>query len=333
MPFDVFGMCNALFDIQAEVDDSIIRELNLEKGSMNLIDHEQQRAVVPRIYDKIVNTEPGGSGANTMIGLAMLGGKACYTSHVGEDEHGDLYRSGLSARGVKPNLGTEPGDTGICLVLVTPDAQRTMLTYLGRSRDLVKEDVNTDDLRASRYIYITGYLWDTENQKEAVLHAMREANSAGVKVALSLSDPFCVHRHKSDFQRIIADHVAVLFGNFAEAQAITDTTSPRDAVRELAKHCEVAVVTMDDKGSLIQAGEQVFEITVYPVTPVDTTGAGDMYAAGLLYGLSKGLPLDVTGRIAAYCAAKVVAQLGPRLESIDLQAIAKLTQGAPLTDV
>jgi sugar/nucleoside kinase (ribokinase family) len=333
MKFDVYGMCNALHDIQAEVDDSVLRDLNVKKGSMTLIDHEQQRAVVPRIYDSIVNTEPGGSGANTMIGLAMLGGSACYTSHVGEDEHGELYRSGLAARGVKPNLGSGPGDTGICLVLITPDTQRTMLTYLGRARELVQDDINLHDLRQSRYIYITGYLWDTETQKHAVLRAMREANSAGVKVALSLSDPFCVNRHKSDFQRIIIDHVDLLFGNYSEAQALTDTDNPYDAARELARHSEIAVVTMDDRGSVIQKGDESFGIPIYPVTPVDTTGAGDMYAAGLLYGLTKGLPLDVTGRIAAYCAAKVVAKLGPRLESIDLTAIERLKAGASLTEV
>ena len=333
MRFDVFGCCNALFDIQAEVPESVLQELGLEKGSMNLIEHEQQRAIVPKVYDSIVNTEPGGSGANTMIGLAMLGGKACFTSHVGEDEHGDLYRSGLAAKGVQPNLGTEPGDTGICLVLITPDAQRTMLTYLGRSRDLVVEDVNVEDLRSSRYIYITGYLWDTPNQKQAVLHAMREANASGVKVALSLSDPFCVHRHKEDFNHIIRDHTDLLFGNYAEAQALTDTNNPFDAARELAKHCDVAAVTMDDKGSLIQQGDRRYEIPAYPVTAVDTTGAGDMYAAGLLYGLTQGLPLDVTGRIASYCAAKVVAQLGPRLDSIDLSAIEKLKSGGDFSNL
>jgi sugar/nucleoside kinase (ribokinase family) len=168
---------------------------------------------------------------------------------------------------------------------------------------------------------VTGYLWDTDNQKEAVLLAMREANRAGVKVALSLSDPFCVNRHKEDFSRILKEHTDVLFGNYQEAQALTDTDNPRDAVRALAEHCDVAVVTMDDKGSLIQSGSTLHEIPVYPVTAVDTTGAGDMYAAGLLYGLTQGLPLDETGRIASYAAAQVVAKMGPRLESIDRGAV------------
>jgi sugar/nucleoside kinase (ribokinase family) len=327
MPYDVFGMCNALYDIQAEVHDDMLNELGVDKGSMLLIDEEQQRKMVSTVYSHLVNTEPGGSGCNTMIGIAQLGGTACYTSRVGTDEHGDMYREKLAELGVKPNLGVTDGTTGICLVLVSPDAQRTLCTYLGLARDLRKEDVVPEDIRASKYIYITGYLWDTDNQKEAVLYAMQEANKAGVKVALSLSDPFCVNRHKEDFQRILRDHVDVLFGNSVEAMALTDTDNAHDAVKELARHCDVAVVTMDDKGSIIQQGDAVHEIPVYPVKAVDTTGAGDMYAAGLLYGLTQGLPLDVTGRIASYCAAQVVAKLGPRLESIDQNAIAAIKSG------
>jgi len=328
MSYDVFGMCNALYDIQAEVTDEalgLLAGFGIEKGGMFLVDEDQQREIVAKVYTSLVNAEPGGSGANTMIGLAQMGGTGCYTSRVGRDEHGELYREKLAARGIKPNLGGADGETGICVVLVSPDAQRTMCTYLGLSRDLRPEDVNLDDLRRSKYIYVTGYLWDTDNQKEAVLLAMREANRAGVKVALSLSDPFCVNRHKEDFQRILRDHTDVLFGNYQEAQALTDTDNPFDAVRALADHCDVAVVTMDDRGSLIQAGADLHEIPVYPVTAVDTTGAGDMYAAGLLYGLTKGLPLNETGRIASYAAAQVVAKLGPRLESVDREAIAALS--------
>jgi sugar/nucleoside kinase (ribokinase family) len=252
-----------------------------------------------------------------MIGVALLGGTACYTSRVGDDEHGALYRQGLSDKGVKPNLGVGAGQTGISLILITPDAERTMCTYLGRSRDLRVEDVHVEDLRASRYLYITGYLWDTENQKEAVLYAMKEANRAGVKVAFSLSDPFCVARHKEDFKRILKEHVDLVFGNEEEAMALTDTDAPKEAVRALAAYSDVAVVTAGKEGSYIEEGDTLHEIPAYTVEAVDTTGAGDMYAAGLLYGLTQGLPLDITGRIAAYCAAQVVAKLGPRLDAID----------------
>ena len=327
MAFDVFGMCNALFDIQAEVSEQTLAQLAVEKGSMLLIDEEQQRIMVAAVYEDLVNTEPGGSGCNTLIGLAQLGGTACYTSRVGTDEHGKMYAAKLADLGVKPNLGVVDGVTGICLVLVTPDAQRTLCTFLGLSRDLRKDDVVAEDIKASKYIYVTGYLWDTDNQKEAVLHAMNVANENGVKVSLSLSDPFCVNRHKDDFLRILKDHVDVVFGNKDEAMAITDTGTPLQAIAALSKHCDIAVVTMDDQGSLIQQGNVLYQIPSYPVKAVDTTGAGDMYAAGLLYGLTQNLPLDITGRIASWCAAQVVAKLGPRLDSIDRGPIEKIIAG------
>ena len=248
MRYDVFGMCNALFDIQAEVKDETLQDLGLTKGTMSLISSDEQKQIVPRIYTHIVNTEAGGSGANTMIGVALLGGRTCYTSRVGNDEHGTIYRDGLAAQGVQPNLGIASGTTGISLILVTPDAERTMCTFLGLSRDLTRDDVNVEDLRNSKYLYVTGYLWDTDNQKEAVLFAMQSANKAGVKVALSLSDPFCVHRHKDDFLRLLKDHVDVIFANAQEAQALTDTDSPYDAVKVLALYADIVAITMDEKG-------------------------------------------------------------------------------------
>lgn len=322
--YDVFGMCNPLYDILAEVPETLLDELGFAKGGMFLIDQDQQRQLVDRTYEYIVKAEAGGSGANTMIGLGMLGGKGVYTGHVGTDEHAELYRQSLNDQGIKPNLGVSDGTTGICLVLVTPDTQRTMCTFLGLSRELDRNDVNVDDLRASKYLYATAYLWDTDNQKDAVLHAMKEANQAGVKVALSLSDPFCVNRHKDDLLTLVRDHVDLLFGNFQEAQALTDTDSPEDALRKLSEWSEIAVVTLDDKGSLIQRGEERVQVPVHRVTAVDTTGAGDMYAAGLLYGVTQGLSLEKTGRIASYAAAMVVSKLGPRLESIDASVVSSL---------
>jgi sugar/nucleoside kinase (ribokinase family) len=320
--FDVFGMCNALFDIQAEVDEATLTELSLGKGGMMLLSHDEQRAIVPRVYDQIVNTEPGGSGANTMIGIALLGGRTCYTSRVGNDEHGREYRSGLEAKGVKPNMGSGDGETGISLILITPDAQRTMCTYLGMSQELRPDDLNLDDLRDSKYLYITGYLWDTDTQKETVLLAMQEAKKAGVKVAFSLSDPFCVGRHKADFTELLRSHVDVVFANREEAQGMTDTEDVVTAAQQLAQMSgAIAVVTKDKSGSLIVDGETVHEIPAFPVQAVDTTGAGDMYAAGVLYGLTQDLPLPVAGRIGAYTAGKVVAKLGPRLDSIPTDAI------------
>jgi len=329
--FDVFGMCNALFDIQAEVTDSVLDAHALGKGGMMLISEEEQRALVPQVYHAIVNAAAGGSGANTMIGIAQLGGTACFTSRVGPDEHGRLYRASLADQGVQPNLSPGEGDTGISLILITPDAQRTMCTYLGMARNLRAVDVSLEDLRASQYLYVTGYLWDTEAQKEAVIHAMAEARRSDVQVAFSLSDPFCVGRHQDDFRRILQEYATVVFANAEEAIGLTGAATPHEALGELARLVDdaggVAAVTLDRNGSLLQQGNDVYEIPVYPVHAIDTTGAGDMYAAGLLYGLTHNLPLPAAGRIAAYCAAQVVAHLGPRVPSLDREAIAVIASG------
>ena len=331
--YDVFGMCNALYDLQAEVSDETLFELALDKGGMMLLSHAEQQAIVPRIYTSIVNTEAGGSGANTMIGVAQLGGTACFTSRVAPDEHGKMYARSLQAQNVVPHLGEGAGgatETGVSLILVTPDTQRTMCTYLGAAQELQESDINEADLHSSKYLYVTGYLWDTPTQKAAVLYAMKQAREFGVKVALSLSDPFCVVRHKEDFVSLLGEYVDVVFSNRDEAQEITGETEPRAALSKLTQMTrgKIAIVTQDKSGSFIGDGETVHFIPAYPVQAVDTTGAGDMYAAGLLYGLTQDLPLPVAGRIAAYAAAQVVAKIGPRLDALDKEAVAVLKNAA-----
>jgi sugar/nucleoside kinase (ribokinase family) len=322
--YDVFGMCNPLYDIQAEISDEILKTTGYDKGGMCLIDEEQQQSLVTAIYEHIVNAEPGGSGANTMIGIAQLGGRASFTGKLAQDEHGALYSQGLADKGVL--FGAKPGSgvTGISVVLITPDAERTMCTFLGASRELSPDDIDVDVLAASKYIYVTGYLWDTDSQKAAVLHAMHTAKKRGVKVSLSLSDPFCVGRHKAEFQQIISDHVDLLFGNSDEMQELTNTSNPRDAILATEQVCDMAAITCGAAGSLIRQGSQIVEVPSYSVKPVDTTGAGDMYAAGILYGITAGMPLDKTGRIASYLAAEVVSTLGPRLKTIDSKAVQDL---------
>ena len=324
MAYDVFGMCNPLYDIQAEVSDALLGETGFKKGGMFLIESEQQNALVGHITPYIVNSASGGSGANTMIGLAQLGGSACYAGKIGQDAHGELYTAKLQEKNVTVSVGRGAGTTGICVVLVTPDAERTLCTYLGICRELGPADVALDAIRQSKYIYVTGYLWDTDSQKEAVLLAMRTAKEAGVKVSLSLSDPFCVNRHKADFLNITREYVDLLIGNDEEAQQLTDTDNPHDAIRATSDLCEMAVVTMGSRGALLRRGNEIVEVDAYKVQAVDTTGAGDMYAAGILYGLAHDLPLEKTGKLAAYLAAQVVAHLGPRLDTLDAEAVAAI---------
>jgi sugar/nucleoside kinase (ribokinase family) len=328
MSYDVFGMCNPLYDITVEISDAILaeigREIGTQKGGMFLIDEEQQRALVARTYEYIVDSASGGSGANTMIGLALLGGKACYAGKIGNDEHGTLYSAKLREQQVAISVTPGEGTTGICVVMLTPDAERTMCTFLGISRELGPADVDEEAIRASKYIYVTGFLWDTDTQKAAVLHAMRTAHEAGVKVALSLSDPFCVGRHKEDFLKIAREHVDLLIGNHEEAQHLTDTDNPHDAIQAMAPLCDMTVVTMGGRGALLRQGDTLVEVPASKVEVVDTNGAGDMYAAGILYGLTHGLSLEQTGRVAAYAAGQVVAKLGPRLDSLDHEAVRQI---------
>jgi sugar/nucleoside kinase (ribokinase family) len=324
MQYDVFGMCNALYDIQAEVTDAQLEALGLSKGGMFLIDDSREQEILQTIEGQIVNTDAGGSGANTMIGIALLGGKTSFTSRVGQDKYGEMYTRSLTEKSVKANLARGEGRTGVSIILVTPDAQRTMCTYLGMSQNLQKEDILLDDLKDSSYLYVTGYLWDSDSQKEAVLQSMDFANKHGVRVALSLSDSFCVNRHKEDFLNILRRHVDIVFGNASEVKALTDTEDPYEAARALGDFTDIVVVTMDETGSFIRQEDSVYDIPSYKVQAVDTTGAGDMYAAGLLYGLTRQLDMFQTGKIAAYCAAQIVSKMGPRLNSIDMSEIDKI---------
>jgi len=324
--FDVFGMCNALYDVQAGVDDALLERLGLAKGTMQLVDEAREAELLPLVAPLIVHREAGGSGANTMIGLALLGGRSCFTSRVGADEFGREYRESLTRQRVQANLGAGIGRTGVALILITPDAQRTILTFLGDSQALEPDDVRLPDLESSRWLYLTGYLWDTETQKEAFLHALRAAKRAGIRIAFNLSDPFCVRRHLEDFRRLVASGIDLVVGNAEEARMLTGEGDALRAARELARQTGLAAVTRDASGSILHDRREAHEIPPYRVTAIDTTGAGDMYAAGLLHGLTRGLSLPAAGRIASYAAAQVVAKLGPRLETIDGAAIEKLTR-------
>lgn len=319
--FDVYGMCNPLFDLQSEVTDQTLAKLGYAKGSTSLVSSEEQRNIVAGVYDTLINAESGGSGANSMIMVALLGGSACYTGCVGTDDHANMYRENLTNKGVKANLGVVDGATGICAVLVTPDSERTMCTFLGAAVELSVDHIHWDDLRKSKYLYITGYLWDTDSQKEAVLTAMREAAKANVQVALSLSDSFCVNRHKEDFLNLVQNHVDVLFGNESEATALTGETDPVSAIKVLAQHVKVVSITLGGNGSLIYADGQIHEVESFKVNAVDTTGAGDSYAGAVLHGLAKGWPIEKTGRVASYVSSQVVSQFGPRLAALDLSPL------------
>jgi len=312
--FDVYGVCNPLVDLLSHVPDSFLKKLGIQKNIMHLVTLEQQQEILLALTEEKISLEvaAGGSGANSMIGISQLGGRSAFSGKIGRDEHGKLYREKLEALGVCDCLAEGEGATGSSLILVSEDGARTMNTFLGMSQELMNPDIDPDVIQSSKYLYLTGYLWDTESQKKAVLNALDEAKKREVKVALSLSDPFCVTRHKEDFINLLKGYASMVFCNQEEAFTLLDTEITQQAAETLSDWTETVALTIGAYGALISHRGETCYIDPLPVRVEDTTGAGDAFAAGFLYGMTHDLsPLD-SGRIGATLAAAVIGQTGPR---------------------
>jgi sugar/nucleoside kinase (ribokinase family) len=259
----------------------------------------------------------GGSAGNTVAGVASLGGSAAYIGKVGADQLGQVFRHDIRAAGVAYDVpDARNSATGRCLIFVTPDAQRTMNTYLGAGELLTPDDVAPALIEASQAVYLEGYLWDPPDAQAAFLKAAGIAHDAGRLVALTLSDPFCVDRHRESFRDLVDRHVDVLFANEAEILALYEMERFDDALQRVRTECDVAALTRSAKGSVIVAGDEVHVVDPEPVARVvDTTGAGDLYAAGFLFGLTTGRDLATCGRIASIAAAEVISHVGARPEA------------------
>ena len=314
MKYDVFGIGNPLIDIIIRVEDTTLEELGLTKGSMNLVDLEQQRRILERHAEHEKVTALGGSCANTMVMLSQLGGKAAFTGKVGNDELGDDFHTQLMGSGVASFVKSKEGMTGSTIILITPDADRTMNTHLGMCQHLSKDDLELEGLKDSACLYVTGYQWDTPSQKEAVRTALEHATEHRVPIAFSLSDLFCVEKHKEDFQELLDSYVDILFCNELEARAMTGQTNIEDQLRHLCKSVGHVVITLGKEGSLISHKGDVHRIDPFAVDAIDTTGAGDAFAAGYLYALVRDYPIPDAGKLASYCAATIVTIDGPRYE-------------------
>ena len=314
LKFDVYGVCNPLVDLLCHVPDSFLKKCGIQKNIMHLVTSEQQNELLLALdKEKIfVEITPGGSGANSMIGISQLGGSTAFSGKIGRDEHGDLYRNKLESLGVTDCLAEGKGTTGSSLILVSEDGARTMNTFLGMSQELVNQDIDTSVIQSSKYLYLTGYLWDTESQKKAVLNALDEAKKYDIKVALSLSDPFCVTRHKEDFINLLKGYANMVFCNQEEAFTLLDTEITQKAVETLSDLVETAVLTIGAYGALISHQGETCYIDPLPVRVEDTTGAGDAFAAGFLYGMTHNMSQMDSGRIGATLAAAVIGQTGPR---------------------
>ena len=325
--YDLVGIGNALVDIVTQSDDAFLAKHGLTKGGMMLIDPDR----AAHLYSELAAAKEssGGSCGNTMAGFVSLGGAGAYIGKVRNDQFGDVFRHDMNAIGVSfttPAVDLGPG-TGLCLVMVTPDAQRTMCTFLGAAADLTVADIEADVVKAAQVTYLEGYLFDPPAAQQAFVAAAELAHSADRKVAMTLSDSFCVERHRDAFRAMVEDHIDILFANETEILTLYEVDKFDDALQAVRGHCEVACLTRSEKGSVVLSGEDVHVIDSEPVDSVlDTTGAGDLFAAGFLYGYTHERSLAESARIGSVASAEVIGHYGARPET-DLAALVKQRLG------
>lgn len=311
--YDVIGIGNAIVDVLSFCSDEFLQENNLAKGSMMLVDSARSA----QLYSKVgPSTEcSGGSVANSLAGLASLGARTAFIGKVADDKLGQIFTHDM--RSVGAHFSTPPAKGELpsanCIILVTPDAQRTMATYIGACSLVSEADIDEALIKSSSVLYIEGYLWDTEHAKAAIRKAISLAKMHHRKVAFTLSDTFCVHRHRSEFLQLIHHDIDILFANEGEIKALYETEDFEQAISKLRGQCEVAAVTRSEKGSVVVTKEEVVAVPVNPIAHVvDTTGAGDLYASGFLFGYTRGYDPEQCAKLGNGCAGHIIQQLGAR---------------------
>ena len=312
---DVIAIGNAIVDMIASSDDAFLRHVNIQKGAMELIDSERARFLEEEMLAPVVTC--GGSAANTVVGLSNLGAKCGFIGKVKDDRAGKQFKRSMEGLNIifetPPNTEGEP--TAKCLIFVTPDAQRSMNTFLGASTELRPSDISKDFIDRSKILYLEGYLWDPPNAKKAFLEAINIAKAADTKVALSLSDAFCVDRYRSEFLDLVSTHVDILFGNETELLSLYQTKNLNEAIGLVQDDCEIVAVTRDSRGSIVIENRRVFEIAAQKIdTVIDTTGAGDLYASGFLYGITRDMDIRQCGKLGGLVASSIITQFGARPE-------------------
>ena len=308
----VYGIGNPLIDVLVSVSDDELKNLGLYKGTMNLITLDKRLDLTEFIKTKKPSFSCGGSCPNTVITLSALGVETTLAGKVGTDEYGTIYRDRLQALGVHDNLAVSQANvTGSSIILITPDSERTMNTYLGANRDFCPDDVIESEVAKADFFQFTGYMWDTQNQMEAIRKTLDIARRNNVVVSFDIADPFAVGRYHDAFLELIEKHCDIVFANKEEARMLFDNYDPYECCKSMGKLCETAIVKNGKKGSFISHRRKIYEIPVQgPETPVDTTGAGDTYAAGFLYGLCNGMDVEKSGNVASALAGQIIKQVG-----------------------
>jgi len=321
--YDVVGLGNAIVDVISQTDDAFLAQWGIIKNNMNLI--EADRADTLTKVSKEALETSGGSGANTIAGIASFGGRGGYIGKVADDRLGEVFRTDMAKIGVPfdtaPLLNGEA--TARSIIFVTPDGARSMNTYLGASVEFAPSDVDVEMVQAGNILYLEGYLFDKEVAKASFIHAAEVAHAAGRKVSLTLSDSFCVDRHRASFRQLIRNQIDILFANEEELLSLYETDDFDAAVELLRADTGLAAITRSEKGSVVIGDGEPIAVPAEPVDAVvDTTGAGDQYAAGFLFGIAKGLPLATCARLGHIAAAEVISHYGPRPET-SLSTLAK----------
>jgi sugar/nucleoside kinase (ribokinase family) len=322
--YDVLGIGNAIVDVLARTEDDFLVKQGMNKGSMALIDEARAQAIYQAMGPAVEIS--GGSAANTIVGLASLGGRGAFVGRVKNDDLGHAFSHDIRAAGISftTSPATSGPSTGRCYVLVTPDGERTMNTYLGAAQDLHPADIDEGMIGSSAIVYLEGYLWDPKNAKDAFLKAAKIAHQSERKVALSLSDAFCVDRWRDEFLQLMrSGTVDLIFANEGELQSLYQTSDFDSAVKALRNDIDIAVVTRSEKGCLVIGPDGIEAVPAFPVKKVvDTTGAGDLFAAGFLSGLARGAEDRTCGRLGALAAGEVIQHLGARPE-VSLKDLAR----------
>jgi len=324
--YHVYGIGNALVDMEFEVEDGFLQNMSVDKGLMTLVDENRQHELINRLDAFEGNKASGGSAANTIIAVSYFGGKAFYSCKVASDDLGDFYVHDLLAAGVDSNVGDgrKQGITGKCLVLVTPDAERTMNTFLGITETFSVDELHQDALQESEYLYIEGYLVTSPTGRHAAIEARKIAEENGVKTALTFSDPAMVEFFKDGLQEMLGDGVDLLFCNEHEAKSWAGTDNLNQAVESIKSIAKTFAITRGSEGAVLFDGKHLIEISPHDIKAVDSNGAGDMFAGAFIYGITHGHSFYEAGNIASLAAARVVSQFGPRLDAATHKEILEL---------